>query len=234
MEGWLVGLAVSGLFGGLAYRLGTMDGRGVVVGILLGATIYGGLGPAGFGLLALFFVLGSGATRLGRGAKERRRVAQSQRGARTVRHALANGLVAAVAALGAALRPDFAEPLRLAFAGSLAAATADTLSSEIGQAYGGRPRLFLTFRPVPVGENGGVTPIGTLAGVVGTVLVGLAASGSGLAPDPYRIALAGVVGNAIDSVLGATLERRGLLNNAEVNLLCTLTGGVTAAALLLL
>jgi uncharacterized membrane protein len=45
--------------------------------------------------------------------------------------------------------------------------------------------------------------------------------------------IAGFVGTNIDSVVGATLENRGLLGNAGTNLLATIGGGLFAMAMFL-
>src|SRR5699024_8540556 len=93
------------------------------------------------------------------------------------------------------------------FAGSLAAAMADTLSSEVGGVFDS-PRLITTLEPVPPGTDGGVTWQGVLAGVAGSVLVaGLA----GLALPVSLIgvvviATTGVIGTVVDSLLGALVE----------------------------
>jgi uncharacterized protein (TIGR00297 family) len=106
---------------------------------------------------------------------------------------------------------------------ALAEAAADTVSSEVGQVLGGRPRMLTTLRLVEPGTDGGVSLIGTLAGVAAAVLV--AAAGS-WALDGGRtmfwISCAGAVfGLFFDSLLGATLERRGWLNNDAVNFFST-------------
>ena len=79
--------------------------------------------------------------------------------------------------------------------------------------------LITDLRPVPAGENGGVSWGGTLAGLAASgIVVGLGyglglCSGSGAA-----LALgAAAGGNLLDSLLGATLERRGLVTNGIAN-----------------
>ncbi len=66
-------------------------------------------------------------------------------------------------------------PVRLVGAVALAAlaeATADTVSSEIGQAFGGHPLLLTTLRRVEPGTDGAVSLMGTAAGVAaGTAVV---------------------------------------------------------------
>ncbi len=218
------GLVASAALGGVAYRARSIDARGLVAGVCLGTAVYAGAGWRGFLCLATFFLLGTLGTRLGRAAKR-------AHGPRTVRHVLANGLVAASAAVVALAAPAHAAFALAALAGALAAATADTLSSEIGQVYGGRPYLLTELRPVPVGENGGVTLVGTLAGLAGATALGAVAASLGVVPSAVPVVVGGVLGNVVDSVLGATLERGGRLSNSGVNFACTAAGAAVAAAL---
>ena len=219
-----VGIVASGALGGVAYRARSIDGHGLAAGTCIGTAVYVGVGWRGFLCLATFFVVGTVATRVGRAEK-------AAHGARTVRHVLANGAVPACSAVAALLFPTHVEALAAAFAGALAAATADTLSSEIGQVYGGRPYLLSTFRRVPVGDDGGVTVLGTLAGLGGAGAIAIVAMSLDVATPVGVVVLAGAAGNLADSALGATLERRGVMSNAGVNLACTLAGAALAALL---
>lgn len=114
---------------------------------------------------------------------------------------------------------------------ALAEATADTVSSEIGQAYGGVPLLITTMRRVPAGTDGGITIPGTVAGIAAAAIVVASAIPSlGMNARQCGLALAsGTAGLFFDSLLGATLERRGWLGNDLVNFLST--GFAAAVAL---
>ncbi len=70
------------------------------------------------------------------------------------------------------------------FIGSIATATADTMASEVGVAT--TPRLITNFKKVPPGTDGGVSVLGTFAGIVGAGLIGLAAYILGIYPDLVR------------------------------------------------
>lgn len=106
---------------------------------------------------------------------------------------------------------------------ALAEAAADTLSSEIGQVVGGTPIMLTTLRRVIPGTDGGITLAGSLAGVwAAAVVAGIGALALNGGLEMMAVCLAGAVfGLFFDSLLGATLERRGLLNNDAVNFVST-------------
>lgn len=195
-----------------------------------------GLRTALWPLLALL-LLTLAATRFGRSRKESIGMAEGPHGRRASQVA-ANLGVAILASVPLAVARVYlvpralgGTPMRLALAAALAEAAADTMSSEFGEVLGGEPRMLTTFRRVPAGTDGAVSPAGTLAGMAGAVIVSIAAalalnltSGQGA-----LVALAAIAGLFIDSLLGALLERRGWLNNDAVNFLSGLAAAIIAA-----
>jgi uncharacterized protein (TIGR00297 family) len=106
---------------------------------------------------------------------------------------------------------------------ALAEATADTVSSEVGQAMGGPTWLITKFRRVQAGRDGGVSFAGTLAGVVGAGVVVM--TGSKMVAsrrDMVVVLVSACAGLVFDSFLGATVEERGWLGNDLVNFASTL------------
>jgi len=200
---------------------------GAVTGGIIGLLIYKGAGLTGLLLLAIFFIIGTAATKWQAGKKPTIGPAKKNDGRRTAGQVLANGGVAAVLGLVVWLSPDKVGAAQLMIAGSLAAATADTLSSELGMIYGRRFFNILTFKKDECGLDGVVSMEGTLIGLVGAMLIaGVYSAMVGWSISFYLIAVAGLIGNLVDSVLGALLERRGLMGNNVVNFLNTLAGAL--------
>jgi uncharacterized protein (TIGR00297 family) len=218
----------------LALGLKMVNRSGAVCGFLLGVAVYLGWGYKSFLLMFTFFLIGSVATRLGYARKAARGIAERRGGARSWREAVANSLAGAFFSL-MVITTHHEGAFLMALIAAFAEATGDTVSSEIGQWIAGRAYLITTFKPVPVGENGGVSTGGTLAGVLGSALVVALAFSLGLCGRAgFIITLsAAVAGNLLDGVLGATLERRGLVTNGIVNFAGTSFAGALALAIAL-
>ncbi len=223
-------------FGYVAYALDTASVTGMLTGVLLSllTIVLGGLGW--FAVLISFFGIGGLSSKFRYEAKRRRGVAQENDGARGSGNVLGNAAVALVAVIGYAASANASVDslyFVFAFAGSLAAAMSDTLSSEIGGLFD-RPRLITTFKRVDPGTDGGVTWQGELAGFCGAILVALIATLFVSPNDPILsaeiIVFGGVIGMTVDSVLGATVEGD-RLNNQSVNFFATLAGAIASVLL---
>jgi len=230
-----VALVVVVVLGGVSYALRTASVSGLLTGVLLSLlTIV--LGDYGwFAMLIAFFGIGGLSTKYGYETKADRDIAEDNEGARGTGNVLANSLVALVAVLAAAAGPRIGLSMRVflfAFASSLAAALADTLSSEIGGLFD-RPRLVTSLETVEPGTDGAITWQGELAGVAGAAVVaaiGAVAFDTIGTTGAAAIVAAGVIGMTIDSLLGATFE--GLLfGNQGVNFLSTLAAALIGAGL---
>jgi len=189
-------------------------------------------------------VLTSLATRHGRKRKESLGTAESKRGRAASQVAANLGVAAFVSnalveswmvergwqfARGPASPPVFV--LGLA---ALAEAAADTVSSELGQVLSGHPRMITTLRKAEPGTDGAISIGGTAAGVIAAGAVATAGSWA-LNGGTMMLAVswvAGVFGLLFDSLLGATIERRGWINNDAVNFLSTASAAGFALGML--
>lgn len=196
--------------------------------------------------LLVALLLSFSATRVGRKQKEQLGIAE-RAGGRAASQVAANlGIAALVldelpqswlirtgwfSLPGVSPAPLFAVGLA-----ALAEAAADTVSSEVGQVFGRRPRMITTLRTAEPGTDGAISVAGTAAGVIAAGVVALAGSVAlrgGL--TMFWVSWAGgVFGLFFDSLLGATLEQRGWLNNDAVNFLSTASAAGFALGLLVI
>lgn len=164
-----------------------------------------------FLLAFLFIALAKLVTRLATGSSD------------VARWSPANFLYSAgppVAAVVVASWVNHAGPWELAALAGLAVVVSDTASAEAGATSGRTAYLITSGRSVPPGTDGAVSVLGSLAGLAWSATFGLLA----LAIYPgvtlngaLAIAGLGMLGNALDSLLGATLQHAGRLTNEQVN-----------------
>lgn len=242
-------LALSALLGVVAFALRTANPAAALTGATISAGLMFSMFDAPFrpwrtGLIPLVAVLllTSLTTRFGRRRKERLGTAEQRQGRGAAQVAANLGLAALVMdpSVQSALIDTrwfagraFSSVFVLGLA-TLAEAAADTVSSEVGQVLGGAPRMITTLRRVEPGTDGGVTLPGTATGIIAAGVVAFAGC-LALHGDGTMLAVSwagGVFGLFFDSLLGATLERAGWLNNDAVNFLSTASAAGFALGML--
>ena len=202
----IVAFATAGAIAGFAYLL-----RMLTVGGGIAATFVGGaavLAGRGWITLLLFFFISSSALSRWR-LSERDRLVDGvidNRSRRDARQVLANGLVFATAAILSTY--GNVELWQAIGAGAIAAATADTWSTEVGTVLGGTPRMITTGRVVQPGTSGGVTIAGFVSAFAGSLLAASAASLMDWGTPVHAVVVGGVAGSLVDSLLGAVAQER--------------------------
>ncbi|MBI2555846.1 MAG: DUF92 domain-containing protein [Planctomycetes bacterium] len=221
----MAALIINISFGLLAYYLKTVSKSGLIGGVVVGIIIYFCLGIGGFLILFTFFALGSWSSKHKYKWKASHAVAQENRGRRSLKHAVAKGGVGLVMAI-MALLTDIPEIFKIAFVAAFATATFDTISSELGQIYGKKPILITSMKSVPIGTDGAISIEGTILGVASAALVGAEAYLLHLISlsSIIIVVIAAFVGTTVESVLGATIERRKWVDNEVINFINISTG----------
>jgi len=226
---WLavpVSAAVNGAVAFATWRLGVVRRSGAIAGAIVGFAVLLAGGPARYGLLWTFFLLGTAATRLGYGRKREAGVAEGERGRRGAANVVANCAVP-TAFLILGFPP-------LAYPGALAAALSDTAATEFGTLFGRRPFSPWTLRPLTVGAPGAVSAPGLLASVAGAAAMAAAAWALAVAPGSvaWAVAAGGIAGSLAESLLKDLGRRAGFtLDHDFANALNTFVGGVSAILL---
>jgi uncharacterized protein (TIGR00297 family) len=225
-------LLANALVAGLGYAGRTVTMSGTVAGAIIGTVIAVGAGWGAWTLLVTTFAVAVVSSRLGLRRKTLLGIAEARGGRRGAGNAFANtGVAASAAALGALTYAH--DAARIALVAALAAGGSDTVASEIGKAWGRRTILLPTLQPVPPGTSGAISAEGTAAGLIGALA--LSALGAAVGLIPFSLVPAVVVGATIgsfaESLLGATLEGPGVLNNDVLNFLNTTIAAATTLAL---
>ena len=195
-----------------AVLLRAIDARAFLASSIVGfAVIFGG-GAQWFVVVAVFFILGVAFTLYKYGYKKTIGSAQDKGGARNWPHILANGGMASLVAVYNFFYP--APILAALFLGAVSASAADTVATELGLLSKSKPRLITApARTVPPGTSGGVSPLGFMGAILGSVVIGVMAVLLGIGGNPWELLGActagGVFGAVVDSFLGATVQRRG-------------------------
>jgi len=208
----LVDLMVVVAFALAAIILKALDGRGFLASVAVGFSILVGGGLSWFIIVAVFFTLGVAFTWYQYEYKRKMGSAQEKGGARNWPNILANGGMASIFAVANFLSagPAFA----VLFLGSISTSAADTVATELGLLSERTPTLIThPGKPVPPGTSGGVTSLGFAGALLASTVIGVMAMlmnvVAGGLPALAVSVVGGLVGASADSLMGATLQRRG-------------------------
>ncbi|CAN6482751.1 unnamed protein product [Victoria cruziana] len=209
---------------------------GIGSAFLLGVLTWRSFGPSGFLLVATYFVIGTAATKLKIAQKEAEGVAERRRGRRgpgSVIGSSAAGCLCAFLSIFEIGGKSLAGLWQLGFVASFCTKLSDTVSSEIGKAYGKTTYLVTTLKIVPRGTEGAVSMEGTVAGLLASTI--FASIGNYLGLIDFREAvlcvIASQVANFGESLIGAIFQGKDgfrWLTNDAVNVINISIGAALA------
>ncbi|MEA3441621.1 MAG: DUF92 domain-containing protein [Chloroflexota bacterium] len=211
----IIGILFGIIVSGFARWLGALNRSGFLAAALIGSLVFGLGGLAWAVLLLIFFITSSVLSRVNFSQKSRVKEKYSKGSRRDWGQVLANGGVGALCVIAHAFFPQIVW-IWVAYAGSLAAVTADTWATELGVLDPKLPRLINNGQTVVRGTSGAISLGGSLAAVAGAVTIGIVTAfltSSILSIEVARnlvlvlaVSAGGIGGSFFDSLLGATLQ----------------------------
>lgn len=244
--GWItlwLALALCFLLGVFAYFKKVLDIRASIIASLIGFIIIIYSDFFWFLLLLIFLIISYFVTVWKYTIKDKNGCSEGLVGERGVKNVLANGLIPLAIVVFSVPIDEIATGLSgFLFIASIAIATSDTFASEIG-IMAKKPRMITDPKKiVDPGVDGGVSLLGNTAAFLGALLIGIGgyflitdkftklgphALEAGLLVVIMAVAI-GWLGCQLDSYLGATLQKRGLISNNMVNFLTITAGAIVA------
>lgn len=217
-----IGLGVFAAYFRILNRKGSV--AAAIIGLIIGITA----DLSWFVLLLIFLGSNYLVTIARTDYKRSRGLMEGNSGERGLANVLANGIVPTfVAFIAVYMESDLAAVLYIT---ALCGVTADTFASELG-ILSEKVYLITNFKKVEPGVDGGISGLGEACSFLGSVIPAAAGfffigrySADFLSFPLHPIYfllpfLAGVVVCHVDSLLGATIQRRGYVSNSGVNLL---------------
>lgn len=212
---WTIGTGLAVVIALTAWRLRWLTESGGVAAWIAGTVAMGAGWDWGI-VLIVYFVASTLLSRFRRAEKMRRTSGRLDKpGARDAAQVASNGGWFVLAALCSWIAPHGV--WQSIGAGALAASAADTWATEIGSLARTHPRSIVTGARVPPGTSGGVTFAGLMASVAGALFIAVMVAVLRWPTIASWAALTGgVVGSAIDSLLGASTQARYWCASCEV------------------
>jgi uncharacterized protein (TIGR00297 family) len=228
----LIVILLAGLLSIVAQYLGllTFDGAAASLGIGLVIGLFGSIDW--LLILIIFTGLGFAATLVGLAKKRAKGLHEGHAGERMYKNIIAVGIAPCIFAVLCYFAGDeYYTLLSIAYISSITVAAADTIASEVG-VKDKKVWLITNFKRVEPGTDGGVSLMGTALALFAAIITA-AIGWYFIFNKPWDIMFlipvaAGMVGCFMDSVFGATLERRKILSKYSNNALTALIGAVFA------
>jgi len=234
---FIIGFIIVGLFGLFSIKAGIVDYSGLIAGFIVGFGVWVFGGGSWFLIILTFHLVAGAFTKFKYERKRKAGFAQEKGGARGWPNVFANGSVALLCAMIGGIsifcsqnnsfiiieNSNLVGLAFFGFLGSISTMSADTLGTEIGLLSNSKPRLITHLsKKVEPGTSGGVTILGELGGIIGSLVVSVIAWFVYIIHRIYHLPfielpfagfeliiigiISGLAGGVVDSIIGATVQ----------------------------
>jgi uncharacterized protein (TIGR00297 family) len=206
------GLLLAGIVALGSWRMKFLNASGAAGTFILASLVFGIGGWTWAVPILAFFISSSLLSKIGKSRKKRFDLIYEKSSTRDIGQVMANGGVPGLIVMLNGLAPDPA--WYFTFLGAVAAVNADTWATELGTFSRSRPLLVTTFRRVPHGTSGAVSPLGLLSALAASAVIVYSGflSHPQVFPSGWKdtltglIVLSGFLATLADSLLGATIQ----------------------------
>ena len=222
---WLSAFILNTILVLIFFRIPLLTKRGWFHAGGLGTILFGTLGLRAWISVLIYLLLGSLVTKLGFKKKAEQGIAESRGGKRGPENVWGSAATGTIIALLTQINFLNKELLLVGFAASFIAKLADTFGSEIGKRWGSKTYLITSFRHVERGTDGGISIEGSIATIIGALVMSLVMVSIGYLPSLTLFLIAfisGITATILESYLGALVQANYMiLTNEMVNFLQT-------------
>lgn len=227
-----VAVALSLVLSVVAWKTGMLTGDGAIVAAIV-LLVIGTMGGLDWLLmLVIFAFIGFTVTKIAFSKKKEKGVQEGKSGERSWKNIVGVALAPAIVSIVNFAIPGHHGLLAVAYLSTIAVAASDTVASEIG-VRDPRTWLITNFKRVMAGTNGGISVMGSVISFIAAVVVSLIGWAILFRDLSWLLlipAVAGMLGNLMDSLFGATIEDR-YISKYTNNFITGLLGGLIAAVI---
>lgn len=230
----IAAIALSLILSVVAWKTGMLTNDGAVAAAIV-LLVIGAMGGLDWLLmLVIFAFIGFTVTKVAFSKKKEKGVQEGKSGERGWKNIVGVALAPAIVSVINFAIPGHHDLLAVAYLSTIAVAASDTVASEIG-VRDPKTWLITTFERVIAGTNGGVSFMGTVISFIAAIvvaLIGWVILFRDLSWLLFIPAIAGMLGNLLDSLFGATIEDR-YISKYTNNFVTGLFGGLIATIICL-
>ena len=208
---WLNAFLINFVLIFFVQRLPFLTKKGWIHAGVLGTLLFGSIGLKGWISVFIYLLLGTLVTKIGYKNKASRGIAEARGGKRGPENVWASAATGCSLALLSCFWPNYLTLFMVGFASSFTAKLSDTFSSEIGKRFGKSTFLITTLKPVVPGTEGAISIEGSLAGLIGSLIMTLVMinfsiiSGISVA---LIVLLSGFLATILESYIGAIAQNK--------------------------